>query len=261
MKKTSINLVLGLLAGLFWLVPVSAMAADDPPPLAEVWLVTPKAGHLGEFQAAFQQHTAVRKENADPRDWQTFVSIVGKDINQFAIRNCCFNWADLDSFAKWDEANPQVVGHWYETVQPYVETVEHYYSEVDYDNSNWNDDSGPFRYFAVDQWKLKGGHEADFSAARESMSQIAINQGWANADRNWAWTTQIGGRAAVSLVVPHKNFAAMAGGEETFFEFLSKHMGSTEAAGALIKKFSASSWGVETTIWEHLPELSMGGDD
>ena len=73
--------------------------------------------------------------------------------------------------------------------------------------------------------------------------------------------TRIGGRAATSLVVPHMNFAGMGGGEESFFEFLSKNMGSEEAAGALMKKFSASTWGSETTIWEHLPELSMGGDD
>ena len=92
------------------------------------------------------------------------------------------------------------------------------------------------------------------------MSQVAINQGWATPDRNWIWTT-IGGKDKNAIVIPHKNFASMAGGEETFYDFLAQHMGSAEAAGDLMKKFSSATWGSEFTIWEHLPELSMSEED
>ncbi len=257
MKKTSIKLILGLLAGLFCLAPLTTLAADNPPPLAEEYLFTPKAGHLGEFLAAFKAHTDLRKEKGDPRKWQVYTSILGDEINNYAVRQCCFNWADLDSYSQWDEANPEVLSHWLENVAPHVENMQHYYSDIDWSNSNWAADAGPFRYFTVNEWTVKDGHDTDFSVAKKTMSQIAINQGWATADRNWIWTTQIGGRPLASIVAPHKNFADMAAGEETFFEFLSRHLGSKEAAGELMKKFSASTWGSKTTIWEHLPGLSM----
>ena len=56
MKKATTKLILGLLAGLFCLLPISAMAEDNPPPLSETWMVTPKAGQIGEFQAAHSRN-------------------------------------------------------------------------------------------------------------------------------------------------------------------------------------------------------------
>jgi len=261
MKKASIKLITGLLVGLFCLLPLSAVAQDDPPPLSEIWMITPKAGHLGDFQATLKAHTAVRLEHGDSRSWQVFTSIVGDDINRHAIRYCCANWADLDAYTEWNEANPEVTAHWFETVMPHVEKMQHYFEEIDWDNSHWSADAGPFRYFAVTAWGIKGGHQADFTSAREVMSQVAINQGWATAGRSWIWTSTIGGKDRNAIVVPHKNFAHMAAGEESFYEFLATHMGSEEAAGDLLKKFSSATWGSEFTLWEHLPELSMGEDD
>ena len=261
MNKSSMNLILCLLVGLFCLTPITILAEDQQPPLAEEWLFTVKADQTGAFHAAMKAHAEFRQESNDPRSWQVYEAIVGQKLNQYVIRHCCFNWADLDTHTKWDEDHPQVLGHWFETVAPHVVSTEHYFSEVDWPNSNWSADAGPFRYFVVNEWNIKGGHEADFAAARKTMSQIAINQGWANASRNWVWTTQVGGRATSSVVVPHRNFASMGGSEETFFEFLTEHMGSAESAGELMKKFSASTWGTTTTIWEHRPKLSFDESD
>lgn len=261
MKNASTKLILSLLAGLVCSLPLSTQAEDNPPPLAEVWLVTPKAGQLGEFQAAFKQHGEFRQAHGDPFKWQVYTSIVGDELNRYAIRYCCVNWADLDAYENWNEANPEVLGHWFETVAPYVENIQHYFDEIDWDDSHWAADAGPFRYFAVTEWGIKGGHEADFTSARKMMSQIAINQGWTTAGRNWIWTNAIGGKDRSAIVVPHENFAHMAGGEETFYEFLAKHMGSDEAAGDLLKKFSSSTWGSKMTLWEHVPELSMSEEE
>ena len=257
MKNTSIKLITSLLVGIFCLLPLAATAQEAQPPLAEIWMVTPKAGHLSDFQAALKEHTDVRLEHGDPWAWQIYTSIVGDNLNQYAIRYCCATWADLDSYAKWDEANPEVLGHWVETVAPHIEKIQHYFDQIDWSNSHWTADAGPFRYFAVTEWGIKGGHEADFTSARKVMSQVAINQGWAADGRNWIWSTTIGGKSRNAIVIPHKNFADMAPGEDTFFEFLSKHMGSEEAAGDLLKKFSSATWGSELTVWEHMPGLSM----
>jgi hypothetical protein len=257
MKTFATRLILSLCIGLFCLAPLSVLAQESPAPLAEVWIVTPKIGQMSEFQAALKAHTDLRKSQGDPRAWQVYTAIVGDTLDRYAIRNCCVNWADLDSFDRWDKSNPDVLGDWYENVAPYVEKMEHYFSEVDWSDSNYSTDSGPFRYFRVTDWQLERGMESVFEGAKEQISQIALNQGWANAERNWLWTTQIGGSPTASVVVPHKNFASMARGDETISEFLGKHMNSREAAAELIQKFSSSTSSESTTIWEHLPDLSF----
>lgn len=261
MKTFAARLILSLFAGLFYMAPLTVLAQDSPAPLAEVWIVTPKVGQASDFQAAMKAHVEVRKKHGDTRAWQTYTAIIGDTLNRYAIRNCCVNWADLDELDRWDKSNPDVLGDWFENVAPYVEKMEHYFSEVDWSDSNWNQDSGPFRYFRVTDWHIKRGMEADFEGAKEQISQIAINQGWATAERNWLWTKQIGGSPTVSVVIPHKNFASMARGEETISEFLSKRMKSREAAAELIAKFGSSTTSENTTVWELLPGLSMPESD
>jgi len=257
MKKVSTSLLLSLLASMLYLLPLSTMAEDEPGSLAEVWLVTVKNGYLGNFQEALKQHTAVRLEHGDPWKWQVYTTVVGTDLNQTAIRYCCVNWTDVDSYEQWNRSNPDVTKHWFEVVAPHVEKLEHYFQQIDWKNSHWNEGADSNRLYGVTQWTIKGGSGADFAVALEKMSQIAIDQGWATAERNWAWSDRIGGRDTQSLVIPYKNYADMQPGEESFYAFLAKHMGSEEAAGELFKKFSGASWGSEYTVWEHRPDLSM----
>lgn len=261
MKKTPTTLILGLFSALLCFLPLTVMAEDESPPLAEMWLITTKTGQDGAFRAALKEHMAVREQHGDPWNWQTYTVSVGKNIGQVAIRYCCINWADVDSYNQWSEDNPDVPNNWAQTVDQHVAKYEHYFEQVDWDNSHWAEGSGPFRYFGVTEWTIKGGHNADFVAAREKMSQIAINQGWASADRNWIWTTSIGGKASQSIIVPYKNYADMAPGEQSFFEFLVDHLGSEEAAGELMNTFSSATQSTEYTVWELQPDLSMNEDE
>ena len=93
------------------------------------------------------------------------------------------------------------------------------------------------------------------------MSQIAINQGWANDERSWLWATTIGGKPQVSVIVPHENFASMAGSGEGFVDFLAKQMGSAEAAAELMSQFSGAVWSSDYQVWAHRDDLSMKSGD
>lgn len=261
MKKASSMLLLGLLASMIYLLPFNAIAEDEPGSLAEMWLVTVKNGHSGSFQAALKEHIAFRAEHGDPWKWQTYTAVVGENLNQIAIRYCCINWADVDSYEQWNRSNPDVGEHWNENVDPNVKKIEHYFEQIDWDNSHWSEGAGSNRLFGVTEWTIKGGKDADFAAAREKMSQIAINQGWGAAERNWIWTTTIGGKPTQGIVIPYKNYAAMTPGEETFYSFLVKQLGSEEAADELYKTFSGATWESQYTVWEHQPDQSMQEDD
>jgi hypothetical protein len=261
MKNRSAKLVFCLLAAIISMTSLPILAQDAPAPLAEEWLVTVKPDHLADFYAALKEHIDVRVAHGDPWNWEIFSGFTGNTIGQYAIRYCCTNWADLDAYEKWNRDNPSVMEHWMAKVHPLLEKTEHHYNVIDWANSHWKSDEGPYRYIAVDSWTIKGGHEAQLTAARKKMSQIALNQGWSDAGNSWVWFNQIGGEAKLLIAIPHKNLASMAGTGENFGDFLTRHLGSAEAAAELMQEFSSSTWQMETNIWQHHPEFSTGGDN
>ena len=242
-------------------VPVASIAQDSPPPLAEMWVLVPKADQGKEFKKAIKKHMEFRQENGDPRDWQAYSPSLGDNLNRLAIRYCCINWADVDSYRAWSMENEKISEHFAEHVSPHVEKAEHYFESMSWENSHWSEANGPFTLFAVTEFNLKSGKAAAFDAARDKMSQIALNQGWASDDHVWAWSSTIGGKPQEAIIVPHKNWASMERDEETFFRFLARVMGSDDAAAELMESFSDAVWSTNYQVWVHSKELSMKSDD
>ena len=149
--------------------------------------------------------------------------------------------------------------HFAEHVGLHVEKFEHYFESTDWANSHWSDNSDSDTLFAVTEFNIKPGHSAEFDAAKDKMSQVAINQGWASDDHVWIWSTTIGGKSQASIIIPHANFASMARDEDSFFQFLSKHMGQ-DAAAKLMQQFDAASYS-KFQIWEYNADLSMDNGD
>lgn len=248
----------------FILVPLAAALllsgpglAQDASPLAELWITVPKAGHEQQFNEGLKNHMAFRSEQGDPWRWSVYTPLLGDDLGRIAVRSCCHTWADVDAYSEWLKENAAVGAHFGEHVAPHVEKYEHYFEEIDWANSHWNSEAGPYTYFAVTNFTLKAGQADEFHAAREKMSQIAINQGWADSTRSWLWATTIGGKPSVSVIVPYKNFAGMASAGEGFADFLARQLGSAEAAAQLMDQFSESTWGSEYQVWVHENSLSM----
>lgn len=259
-KKTFIQF-LSLVAVALLLAPAAVSAQDSPPPLAEMWILHPKPEHGDEFRAAVKEHMAFRKENGDPRAWQAYTPMLGDALGRLAVRFCCIAWADVDAYREWSMGAKAVSEHFDEHVAPHVERAEHYFESMDWDNSHWSEDGGPYRVFAVTEFHVKSGHRAEFDAALDKMSQIAIDQGWASDSRSWLWTSRIGGSPQTSVVVPHRDFASFDLGEDTFFRFLSEKMGSEEKAAELFQQFDGALAGTDFQIWVHREDLSMAEND
>ena len=75
--------------------------AQDAPPLAELWITVPKAGHVQEFNEALKKHVAFRSEQGDPWQWNVYTPLLGDDLGRIAVRSCCYTWADVDSYSEW----------------------------------------------------------------------------------------------------------------------------------------------------------------
>lgn len=260
MIKRPVTTILSVLAALCILLPAVATAQDDPPPLAEIWMVTIKDGHGSEFNKALAEHMKFRSENGDPRDWQAYRPLLGEELNRIGLRSCCFNWADLDTYREWGKNNKKVGEHFDKHVAPHVDRFAHYFETMHWNNSHWADSADGASLFAVTEFKVKPGHGAEFSAARDKLLQIALNQGWATGDNSWIWTSTIGGPPVEGIVIPYQNFAGLDRGQNNFSRFLAEHLGE-EGAAKLMKQFSSSTRGSSYQIWEHQKELSMESGD
>ena len=251
MQRNFLSVFLGILAFAALVVPAVTRAADQPPgPLSEVWVVTPKEGQSAQMFEGLKAQLAMRRDAGDPWTWQVYTPVLGDALSRVVIRTCCFQWADLDSYEKWNKDHEALQKQFSESVAPHLQSAAHYLEEMDWANSHWNQEAGPYRYFAITEWALKPGHEALFNEARSKASQIAINQGWGGTEHSWLWGSRIGGSPRAFLVVPHRNYADMQPKGESFMEFLGEKMGSEEAARALMQDLSGSTSGSEFQIWE-----------
>jgi hypothetical protein len=261
MTKKSLVRVLIMIAALVLLAPTAVTAQDPPPPLAEMWVLVAKADHGDELRAAIKKHMAFRSEQGDPRAWQAYTPVLGDELNRVAVRFCCVKWADVDAYREWSMSADAVGEHFDEHVAPHVQTTEHYFESMDWSNSHWSEAGGPYRLFAVTEFDIKAGHSAEFTAAMDKMSQIAIDQGWASDRRSWLWTSRIGGSPQQSIVIPHRDYASFEQAEDSFFRFLTEKLGSEEQAAALFHQFESSTSGSDFQIWAHREDLSMAEDD
>jgi len=254
MKKLSI--IASLLLLMLTVIPALAAEEDAPPGVADMWVVTPKDGQSSEFEAAFKAHIAFRAENGDTRAWQTYTVIAGDDMNKYYVRYCCINWADQDAYTGLEQ-NKGMQKHWNDNVDQHVSSYEHYFADLDLENSNWPANAGEFAFYGVTSWTPRPGTGTQRGAAIAEFKAIATEHGW---DKSWSWSWRIGGDSQLSLVIPYNDYAAMAPPEPTFSAFVREHIGE-EAAAELFERFSSSFWGSSYTVYAHRPDLSMSDGD
>ena len=118
MKNVVTRIVVGLAAIALSTISLPVLSQDDPPPLAEVWMVMPKSDHLVDFVTGLREHAQLRKEMGDPRSWHVYSSYAGDNFGEYAIRFCCTDWAGLDAYEKWSAENPELAQHWMTKVHP-----------------------------------------------------------------------------------------------------------------------------------------------
>lgn len=234
--------------------PALAQANEEKMPgaMADLWMVWPKAGHEAQFAAAIKAHVAWRKSAGEGWNWEAFQPLVGNDMGYFVFRSGDHEWADFDSQAAWEMAT-KAGADFNKNVTPHVERLEHYIAEEDFKHSHWVP-ADDYKYFWVEDNQLKSGSQKDVGEALDSLTKGLIDGGWTGS---WAMSRSIGGSSNVlTMAFPYRTFAEMKEPEPGFMEILAKGMGSAEAAGAAMAKFSGAVESTTSTIYVLRPDLS-----
>ncbi|MCG8370417.1 MAG: hypothetical protein MJA32_07905 [Proteobacteria bacterium] len=260
MRKTRLaGGLAGFTALLFSFNALADAPEDERGAISDVWVFAVKRDREAEFTAAMKEHIAVRKELGEPRKWHAYRAEVGKHPGLIMYRSPPTSYAEHDAYLDSDRS--AVVEAFNETIDPLVEHYHHYIDSYDWKNSHWPDDAttaGPLYTVVTRKWRPGGGYASE--QARERMSRIALNDGWAEKGYEWLWVDRIGGAPVQSIVFPAANYAETAPTGEEFGAWLAGQVGSEESAeiiGTWLSGFSAA----DVTIWRYDPRISTPSDD
>lgn len=257
MRHTLRLFIYSLLATLL-LVPFTSVSAQEGPPgnVAESWVMHVDYENQAAFEDAVKGYMAMSKEMGSPYHWEAYVQNTGEHLNAYYFRHCCFAWAERDAFDTWAEENPALQEYWDTNAHPLVKSYGHHFSEVDFENSHWPEEMDDPQFVGVTTYMIKPGKYQKFNGTKEALSQLAINNGWADNDHQWGWTSSVDGERTVSLVIPHENYADMADPDPSFFEFVTGQVGSEEAAAGMFDTMMSATTGTHYEVYAHRPELS-----
>jgi len=179
-------------------------------------------------------------------------------MKPIGFRSCCFDWTDLDAL----EAENDELGlgdDFRDNVGQYVDHFHHYLETFDWENSHWPEEGTSGPYYGVTSWTNRQGRDSDSSDAKEKMSQLAKDEGYADDDNNWLWMSRIGGDAMTLIVSSFESYEDMAPDEQSFFEWATEELGEEEAE-EMFEDFGEGFDDSDYTIWELDPNLSTPGD-
>lgn len=254
----------GVLAGFVALLLSFTAFADEheegPGAISDVWVFAIKRGMEGEFDAAMKEHIAARKEMGEPRHWYAYRAEVGDHPGLIMYRSAPMSYADHDAYLSTDFT--EISKAFNENVDSLVDHYHHYIDSYDYENSHWPDDEsteGPLFTEVRRKWRPGGGFASN--KARGKMSQVALNDGWAEKGYKWLWIDRTGGEPMQAIVFPDANYADMAPTGDDFGAWLSEQLGSEEAAAEVFDNWLSGFSEVSVTIWRHDPGLSTPSDE
>jgi len=252
--------LVGFVALLFSFGALADEHEEERGAISDVWIFKIKRGMEDEFTDAMKKHIAVRKEMGESRSWSAYRAEVGKHPGLIMYRSPPMSYADHDAYLAQDFS---AMGEDFnKNIDPLVDHFHHYIDTYDYKNSHWPDDEsteGPLFTVVSRKWK-PGGFGAS-NKAREKMSQIALNDGWAEKGYNWLWVSNTGGAPTQSIVFSRADYAAMAPTGDDFGAWLAEQVGSEEAASEIFNDWLSGFSSTDVTIWRHDPDISTPSDD
>lgn len=202
--------------------------------LSRMWQVTPMADKGAEFNKAFKEHMAWRKENKDPWGWSVYNAATGKGVNSIYVRSVGHHWADFDAYRDSEFAK-SAFEHWNQTVDPYVKTYDTWIDKSDEDLHYWPQDNN-YRYFWVTTFYLKPGHNREARAAVVAVHK-ELDAAGRKAPHVWLWEQTGKHLPSFTVVSARDDWAGFDWPEKSVRETLIERVGEKKASAMFMDFF------------------------
>lgn len=249
-RITVFALALALLFGCGGMA-VAQEEAEKAPDVAQAWYFKVQPQMFLQFEAALKDHIAWHEKAEGVWGWNVFQVVTGPDYGTYIIRSQNVHWEDFDANEKFFRKQVMVFRL---KVMPLVEAIDCRIVQVDGENSRWPEEEGKANLIEVYQYYVKPSMLNQFNEARVEFHKAIVEADW---DVNYAWSfVRSGGVVpAVSLIVPHENWAGFAEPERSFKEVMTEAFGE-EKANDLVAKFRGSVAKIKNFTVRYRPDLS-----
>ena len=207
-----------------------AIAAEEQPPTIAIgYLLKIKPGHVPEFEAGLKKQIEWYKQNNETWHWHAWESVTGENTGQFFFRSPGHHWKDFDDRS---ERTARARAHFEETVRPHLESMQGSLGQVLTDVSNWPDDLGMVPMVSVKEFNIHYGMSEEFVNLIGKINGAIKKSNWG---AHYAWMARVSGGEvpAFALVIPHENWADMAGPEKPFRTMLEEALGRAETESVM----------------------------
>ena len=237
-KKLFLSVLVAFLLGI-----VSQSTFAQSKNLARVFMVEVKTGQGAEFSEALKKHVDWRKQQGDPWTWIVYQVVNGKNLGDFIIRSGGHNWKDFDDYEK---SFKNGTTEFYKTVGPYIKDVSSIITAGDTVNVDWPENPMDVNLISITAYHLKPGKEREFTRT-VSQTHKAIQDNNRDVHYSFGWTVNGEKGPTVRLALPYKNWAAVAGPEESLSKFLMRVLGEDKAKD-LMEDFSDTYTSTESMM-------------
>jgi hypothetical protein len=167
------------------------------------------------------------------------------------------NWADFDAEYDWQEKSNEVLEA---NVMPHVESMVRSIDVGMDDVSHWPEDWDGYTHIQVESWYVKNGH---FSKFNKGLKRIvgALKEGGFPYHFGFTRTASGGYGGEINLISPSKGWAGMAEEEPSFYDIMTKELGSAEAFDEFMADWGDTFKVGRSEMLEYMPGASDYGDD
>lgn len=224
--------------------------AQEPGPVAKIYLVKVKPGMEAQFEEAYKQHVEWHRQQNDSWVWDAWQYQSGERFGQYVVVTSGHHWKDFDErgeMEKADNADAQ------KRLLPLTESVTVWWSRAMPDLSRLPQGEFEVRVARVTDYHIKPGKGFEFV-------ELIRKAGNALAKANWGdpilWTQDLTGQGGVfSAVEMLPNWSALAPSDKSIGEVLASQLGQ-ETASHMRETFWNCVARTETHLVAYRPDLS-----
>jgi hypothetical protein len=252
--RNSIKLIiLSILLGIFWLMPVQAQDNDG---VATLVTITPKSGHGKELVAAITRyhHWVAKHDGHFEYNWYEIET--GPDTGKYVAHSGGHNWSDLDAEYDWQKE----AGENFEAnVAPHIEGATRVITKEMDEFSNWPESFEGYTHYQVEDWYVKNGQNGNF---RQGLKKISDTLKAGNFPGYWGFVSVVSGGHGnqITLITANKGWSDMTDKDPSFFDIMSEALGGPEEFQAFMSDWGSTFKTGHNQMVSLMPEASDYGN-
>ncbi len=167
------------------------------------------------------------------------------------------NWADFDAEYDWEEKSNEVLQA---NVMPHIESMARAVDVAMDDVSHWPEDWDGYTHIQVESWYVKNGQYGKFNRGLKRIV-AALKAGGFPYHFGFTRMASGGHGGQINLISPSKGWSGMSEEEPSFYDIMTKELGSAEAFDEFMADWGSTFKVGMSEMLEYMPGASDYGDD